>query len=71
VWVPAAAIRQDGNQDLVFVLADERAERRAVTLGGTQDDRRQVLAGVSAGEAVIVSAPATLKDGDAVRVASN
>jgi hypothetical protein len=69
-WVPAAAIRQDGSQDIVFVLADGHAERRAVKLGGTQDDRRQVLAGVSAGDAVIVSAPATLKDGDAVRVAA-
>jgi RND family efflux transporter MFP subunit len=69
VWIPAAAVRQDGNQDIVFVLGDGHAERRAVKLGGTQDDNRQVLAGVSAGEAVIVPPPATLKDGDAVRVA--
>jgi RND family efflux transporter MFP subunit len=68
-WIPAAAVRQDGTQDIVFVLAGDRAERRAVRLGGAQDDRRQVLAGVSAGEALIVQAPATLKDGDAVRVA--
>jgi RND family efflux transporter MFP subunit len=69
VWIPAAAARQDGTQDIVFVLADDHAARRAVKLGGTQADRRQVLAGVSPGDVVIVQAPATLKDGDAVRVA--
>jgi hypothetical protein len=51
---------------VLFLLRDGRAERRAVTLGGTLGDSRQVLAGVSAGDAVIVEAPAGLKDGDAV-----
>jgi RND family efflux transporter MFP subunit len=64
--VPAAAIRQDGGKDVVFVVRDHRAERRAVSLGGTLDDERQVQAGVSAGDVVIVEAPPTLKDGDAV-----
>jgi multidrug efflux pump subunit AcrA (membrane-fusion protein) len=40
-----------------------------VTLGGSVGDSRQVLAGVSAGETVIVDAPAELKDGAAVTVA--
>jgi RND family efflux transporter MFP subunit len=64
--VPAAAIRQDDGKDVVFLLRDGRASRRAVTLGGTLGEDRQVQAGVSAGDAVIVEAPATLKDGDAV-----
>ena len=67
--LPAAALRKDGEQDIVFVLRDGKAERRAVRLGGSLGDDRQVLAGVSAGEQVITEAPATLKDGDAVRVA--
>ena len=33
--VPAGALRQDGGKDVVFLLRDGRAERRAVTLGGT------------------------------------
>ena len=65
--VPAAAIRQDDGKDVVFLVRDGRAERRAVTLGGTLGDDRQVQAGVSAGDAVIVEAPPTLKDGDAVQ----
>jgi RND family efflux transporter MFP subunit len=63
VLVPAAAIRKEGDQDVVFVLKERRAQRRKVTLGGAIGDSRQVLAGVSPGEAVIVEAPAGLKDG--------
>jgi RND family efflux transporter MFP subunit len=70
VWIPGDAVRQDGAQPIVFVLADGHAQRRAVTLGGTRDTDRQVLAGVSAGEPVISAPPATLKDGDAVREAA-
>jgi RND family efflux transporter MFP subunit len=63
VLVPAAAIRREGDQAVVFVLKERRAQRRTVTLGGAIGDTRQVLAGVSPGEAVIVEAPAGLKDG--------
>jgi RND family efflux transporter MFP subunit len=66
VLVPPAAIRQDAGMDVIYVMHDGRAERRAVTLGGALGDARQVQAGVAAGDSVIVDAPATLKDGDAV-----
>ena len=66
VLVPAEAIRQDGGKDVVFLMRDGRAERRAVTLGGSLGESRQVLAGVSAGDPVIVTAPENLRDGDAV-----
>jgi RND family efflux transporter MFP subunit len=69
--LPVAALRKDGEQDVVFVLRDGKAERRAVRLGGTLGEDRQVLAGVSEGEQVITQAPDTLKDGDAVRVAED
>jgi RND family efflux transporter MFP subunit len=62
VLVPATAIRKEGDQAVVFVLKERRVQRRTVTLGGTIGDSRQVLAGVSPGEAVIVDAPAGLKD---------
>jgi hypothetical protein len=50
----------------VFLVRDGRAERRAVTLGTPRGDSRQVLTGLSAGETVIVDAPAALQDGTAV-----
>ena len=58
-------------QDVVFLVKDGHAERRAVTLGGTLGEERQVQAGVSAGDTVIVEAPATLEDGAAVEVREN
>ena len=69
--VPVAALRKDGEQDIVFALREDKAERRAVRLGPTIGENRQVLAGITAGEQVIVEAPATLKDGDTVRVAES
>ena len=63
---PAAAIRKDGGTDVVYVVKDGKAQRRAVTLGGTVGDSRQVRGGVSAGERVIIEAPAELKDGAVV-----
>jgi hypothetical protein len=69
VLVPTAALRKDGGEDVVFVLKDNKAQRRAVALGRTSGDSRQVLSGVSPGEAVIVDAPAGLKDDAAVKEA--
>jgi RND family efflux transporter MFP subunit len=66
VLVPSASIRQDDGKDVVFLLRDGHAERRAVSLAGTLGDSREVQAGVSANDVVIVGAPNTLKDGDAV-----
>jgi RND family efflux transporter MFP subunit len=66
VIVPTAALRREGDKDIVFVLKDGKAQRRAVTLGGDFGNSRQVESGVSPGEAVIVDAPAELKDDAAV-----
>lgn len=62
VLVPAGALHTDGSEDVVFVLKDRRAQRRAVTLGATSGESRVVLAGLSPGESVIVDAPAGIKD---------
>jgi RND family efflux transporter MFP subunit len=70
VLVPAAALRRDGDKDILFVLKDQKAQRRTVTLGGAFGNSRQVESGVSPGEAVIVDAPAELQDDAAVGTAS-
>ena len=69
VLVPAAALRKDGDKDIVFVLKDSKAQRRAVSVGANVGEQRQVLAGVNSGDSVIVDAPEGLKDGNAVEVA--
>jgi RND family efflux transporter MFP subunit len=70
VLVPTAALRREGTTDTLFVLKDGKAQRRTVTLGGAFGNSRQVESGVSPGEAVIVDAPAELKDDAAVSAAS-
>jgi RND family efflux transporter MFP subunit len=71
VLVPLAAIRTAGDQNVVYVLQDKKAQQRTVTLGGTLGDARQVLTGLAAGETVIVDPPPGLTDGAAVRVAKS
>ena len=69
VLVPASALRKEGDKDIAFVLKDNKAQRRAVSVGGNVGEARQVFAGINSGEAVIVDAPEGLKDGAAVEVA--
>ncbi len=66
--IPKSAIRRDGEQDVVFVVNGNRAERRAVKVAGTEGDGVKLISGVSEGESVIVEGPETLKDGDRVNV---
>ena len=64
---PKSAVRTDGNQSIVFVVRDERAERRAVTVGDTEGDQVEIVSGVNAGERIVVDGVATLSDGARVK----
>jgi hypothetical protein len=66
--VPKAAVRKAGDQDVIFVLKDDRVERRAVRTGAADGDRIEIVSGVSAGEQVVVDGPPELTDGSKVRV---
>jgi len=66
---PKAALRTDGDRTIAFVVrADNTVERRAVTTGGTDGDRIEILAGLNAGDRVVVSPPPQLAEGAAVTV---
>jgi RND family efflux transporter MFP subunit len=67
VVVPKSAVRQDGGRDVVMVVRDGRAERRAVTVAGSTDDEAALSAGLAAGERVVVDGPKDLADGTTVR----
>lgn len=60
--VPKGAIKTDGKQSYVFVVANDRVDRRAITTGGADGDRVEV-SGLNAGERVVVSPPAELSAG--------
>jgi RND family efflux transporter MFP subunit len=67
VTVPKNAVQSQDGHDVVFVVQNGHAERRAVTVSDTQGDDDVLSAGVSAGEKVIVNAPAGVKDGTVVK----
>jgi RND family efflux transporter MFP subunit len=64
--VPRAALRTADGQDVVFVVQDGRAGRRAVAVTGGQGSDVTVNAGLAAGERVVVEGPANLTDGTPV-----
>ncbi len=66
--LPKAALRTLDGHSVVFVVNDDRLERRAITVGLENGDQIEVLSGVSAGERVVVEGPPSLKDGDKVKV---
>ena len=67
VIIPKNAVLSRDGRDVVFVVQDGHAERRAVTVNDTQGDDSVLSAGVAAGEKVVVNAPANLRDGMAVK----
>jgi len=67
VAVPKTAVWQLEGRDVVFVVRDNRAERRAVTVSSTGADDAVISAGISAGERVALAPRGQLADGAAVR----
>jgi len=70
-WIPVDATLRRGQLTGVFVLDGDAARLRWVRLGQRSGDAVEVLAGVRAGERVILRPPPSLADGTAVRKAEH
>jgi RND family efflux transporter MFP subunit len=66
--IPKAAVRTDQGQSIVFVVAGDRVERRAVRTGDAAGDQVEIVSGLTAGERVVAEGPPDLADGRAVIV---
>ena len=66
--VPKNAVIKEADQSYVFVVAADTVERRAITTGGTDGDRVEVLAGVRGADRVVLSPPPALKAGMKIRI---
>ncbi len=70
--VPAAAVTAYGQMERVFVAADGRAALRLVRTGAARGpagrENVEILAGLSAGERVVVAPPAGLREGQPLEV---
>jgi RND family efflux transporter MFP subunit len=70
VLVPAAAITTRDGKQLAFVVAEEKAVQREVTVGRSLGEDREITQGLSGGETVVLDPPPSLADGDRVKVAA-
>jgi RND family efflux transporter MFP subunit len=68
ILIPQSAVHDENGKKIVFLVKDEKTERRAVTLGGNRGTDTEVIAGVTIGDTVVVRAPANLHDGQSVEV---
>jgi RND family efflux transporter MFP subunit len=66
--VPPDAVHDDNGKKIVFIVKDGHLERRAVTTGGTRGTDLEILAGLNAGDSVVVKGPPNLRDGQAVEI---
>ena len=67
--VPKGAVRSQDGRDIVLVVQNGKAERRAVTVNSISGDEAVLGAGVSSGEKVITDSPTGLADGVKVKEA--
>ena len=68
ILIPQSAVHDENGKSIVFLVKDDKTERRAVTLGGNRGSDREVIAGVSVGDTVVTKAPANLRDGQTVEI---
>ena len=67
VMVPKSAVQKKDGKDVVLVVQNGRAERRAVSVGGASDGEVVVTAGLASGEKIIVDWLPGLAEGMAVK----
>jgi RND family efflux transporter MFP subunit len=63
IVVPKTAVRSREGKDIVFVVENDRAIRRAVTVAARNGDEVTIGAGLSSGERVVTEGPVDLADG--------
>ena len=67
LMIPEQALAPEADRQYVYVVNDGKAERREVRIGGRSPGSVEVLAGLTAGERVIVEGTQKVRDGAPVR----
>lgn len=68
VLIPQSALHDEAGKKIVMIVKGDKAERRAVTFGGNRGSDAEIVAGLAAGDQVIVRGPDNLRDGQAVEI---
>ena len=70
ITVPKSAVRLVEGKNVVWLVNNGRAERRAVTVGETLGDQITIAAGLNGGERIVIEAPENLAENAAVTEAT-
>lgn len=68
VLISQDAVRDDNGTKYVFLVRDDKVERRVVKLGGARGKDVEVFVGLNEGDSVVVKGPTDLHDGQAVEI---
>jgi RND family efflux transporter MFP subunit len=66
--VPKAAVHSDGGKQIVYLVRDQKLERRAVSLGAERGGDVEIVAGIVPGDRLVVGGAEKLRDGQTVEV---
>jgi HlyD family secretion protein len=66
--VSQSAVRDDNGTKIVFLVKNDRVERRAVTVGSKHGADAEVVAGLALGDTVVTKGPPDLHDGQVVEI---
>jgi HlyD family secretion protein len=68
ILIPQSAVHDDNGKKIVFLVKGDKAERRAVSVGGNRGSDTEVIAGVGVGDTLVVRGPENLHDGQTVEI---
>jgi len=66
--IPKSAVREDAGKQVVFLVTQQKLERRAVSLGANRGNDVEVMTGISPGDIFVVGGGTDLRDGERVAV---
>ena len=66
--VPTAALRDDNGSRIVYIVKDNKLERRAVKPGNPRGSDTEIFAGLTPGDLVVTKGPPDLHDGESIQL---
>jgi membrane fusion protein (multidrug efflux system) len=66
IVIPEEALTPEAEKQFVFVVADGRAQRREVRIGGRRPGSVEIISGLDAGDSVVVEGTQKIRDGSPV-----
>jgi len=65
--IPEEALSPEAERQFVFVVVDGKVSRREVRIGGRRPGSVEIIAGLSAGERVVVEGTQKVREGSSVK----